>query len=146
MDEIASRIRERRLDLRLSYQDLALRTGLSKSTLQRYETGSIRNIPLGKLNALAEGLNVEKEWILGMNEMAGAKAETGATHLGYEASTSSSNWRELDFLTPKQVAEILQVSRDTAMNVIHSMPHVRIGRIIRVPTEAFLKYLKGARG
>ena len=42
----AERIAQRRRELGLSYQELADRTGLSKSTLQRYETGSIGSIPL----------------------------------------------------------------------------------------------------
>ena len=37
--EIIERVRSRRLELGLSYQDLADKTGMSKSTLQRYETG-----------------------------------------------------------------------------------------------------------
>ena len=45
MQEIVKRIKKRREELKLSYQDLANRTGFGKSTLQRYETGSIRTMP-----------------------------------------------------------------------------------------------------
>ena len=41
MNNIIARIKKRRTDLDMSYQELANKTGLSKSTLQRYETGSI---------------------------------------------------------------------------------------------------------
>ncbi len=63
--EIIERIKARRCELGLSYQELSDRTGLSKSTLQRYETGDINNIPLSKIDILAKGLQVEPQYILG---------------------------------------------------------------------------------
>lgn len=62
---IAQRIRQRRMELGLSLQDVADITGMSKSTLQRYESGSIRNIPLQKLGILATALQTSADWILG---------------------------------------------------------------------------------
>ena len=68
MDEIMERIKERRTQLGLSYQDLSDLTGMSKSTLQRYETGGIKNIPLDKLQVLATALQVTPEFIMGWDE------------------------------------------------------------------------------
>lgn len=65
MREIVERIKSRRIELDYSFQDLADLTGMSKSTLQRYETGSIKNIPLDKLKDLAKALKVTPEWIMG---------------------------------------------------------------------------------
>ncbi|WP_040328562.1 helix-turn-helix domain-containing protein [Clostridium ihumii] len=65
METIINRIKNRRIELMLSYQDLANKTGLSKSTLQRYETGSIKNMPLDKLEILAEALNIEPYYLMG---------------------------------------------------------------------------------
>lgn len=65
MKSIMKRIKERREFLKLSFQQLADLTGMSKSTLQRYETGNIRNIPLDKLEILAKALQTTPEWILG---------------------------------------------------------------------------------
>ena len=65
---VSERIASRRRELGLSYQDLADRTGLSKSTLQRYETGAIGNIPLDKLGILAKGLETDELYILGREE------------------------------------------------------------------------------
>lgn len=64
----AERIKQRRKELGMSYQELSDRTGISRSTLQRYETGSIKNIPLDKLDALAEGLRTTAMFILGKPE------------------------------------------------------------------------------
>ena len=65
MKSIAERIRKRRAALHLCYQELAGRTGLSKSTLQRYETGAIASIPLKNLETLARGLETTPEYLLG---------------------------------------------------------------------------------
>lgn len=65
MRAIRMRIRERREELGLSYQGLAELTGMSKSTLQRYETGDIGNLPLDKLKVLSSALNCSPAYILG---------------------------------------------------------------------------------
>lgn len=62
--DMAERIRQRRIELKLSLQDVANLTGMSKSTLQRYETGSIKNIPLKRLEAFASALQTSPEWIM----------------------------------------------------------------------------------
>lgn len=65
MTEIARRIEKRKNELNLSYQDLADLTGMTKSTLQRYVTGKIENIPLSKIDVLASALQTTAEQILG---------------------------------------------------------------------------------
>ena len=70
---VSERIKQRRKELGMSYQELADSTGISKSTLQRYETGSIKNIPLDKLDVLAEGLQTNALYILGKSEQTNAE-------------------------------------------------------------------------
>lgn len=76
MKAITQRMKQRRLELGYSYQDLANLTGMSKSTLQRYETGAISNLPLHRLRTIATALNVDPEWLLGWKKDE-AKAEVG---------------------------------------------------------------------
>lgn len=76
--EIIQRIKLRRKELNLSYQELADRTGLSKSTLQRYETGDIANIPLSKIETLANGLETTPQYIMGWTENATQKSASAA--------------------------------------------------------------------
>ncbi len=68
MSEIIDRIRTQRIYLGMSFQDVANITGMSKSTLQRYETGGIRNIPLDKLETLAKALQVTPAYLMGWEE------------------------------------------------------------------------------
>lgn len=68
LNAIAQRMKQRRKQLNLSLQDVADITGLSRSTLQRYETGSIRNIPLQKLDTLSKALDTSADWLLGLTK------------------------------------------------------------------------------
>lgn len=70
LSEVAQRIKIRRTELGISLQDLAEKTQMSKSTIQRYETGFIRNIPLDKLETLAHALETSPEWIMGLTSAA----------------------------------------------------------------------------
>lgn len=67
-DAVAARMAARRKDLGLSYQALAERTGLTKSTLQRYEKGTIRNAPIARLEDLCRGLEMTVEELMGLSE------------------------------------------------------------------------------
>lgn len=76
LQSIANRIKLRRNELRLSLQDLATATHMSKSTLQRYETGGIKNIPLNKLKDLADALQTSPEWIMGLGDKTNCSSDT----------------------------------------------------------------------
>ncbi|MBU3113573.1 helix-turn-helix domain-containing protein [Clostridium lacusfryxellense] len=73
-NEIIKRIKERRIRLNLSYQDLADKTGISKSTLQRYETGFIKNLPIDKLEILAFALNASPSYLMGWEKESGTSS------------------------------------------------------------------------
>lgn len=80
-EKLPERIKALRTALGLSYQDLADRTGLSKSTLQRYETGSIRNIKVEKLGILANGLGTTAASLLGLEASVSQNGEDNSYEL-----------------------------------------------------------------
>lgn len=63
---IADNFRYRKNELGYSYKTLAEMTGMSKSTLQRYATGNIKNIPLHRLYTLCQALQVHPMDFLGI--------------------------------------------------------------------------------
>ena len=65
---LQSRLKERRLFLNMTYQDLADKTGINKSTLQRYETGGIQNLPYDRIFTLSEALEVRPEYFTDLNQ------------------------------------------------------------------------------
>lgn len=66
-NKIGLRIKELRERERLSLRELAEKSGMAASTLQRYETGGIKNIPFDNLETLAKALNCTKEYLVGWN-------------------------------------------------------------------------------
>ncbi|WP_294373013.1 helix-turn-helix domain-containing protein [uncultured Clostridium sp.] len=68
MQEIMERVKKRRNELNLSFEDLSKRTGFGKSTLQRYETGLINSMPINRFELLAEGLEIEPYKLMGWDE------------------------------------------------------------------------------
>ena len=56
---MASKIRTRCIELDYSYEKLAELTGISASSLNRYETGNIRNLPIDKFELLATALKLD---------------------------------------------------------------------------------------
>lgn len=103
MRNIVERIKSRRIELEYSFQDLADLTGMSKSTLQRYETGGIKNIPLDKLKTLARALKVSPEWIMGW-ELNPEKKLEGVSEQPLRYGCNSSVF--LDEETAKKAIEI----------------------------------------
>lgn len=65
---IIQRIKNRRLDLGLSYQDMQDLTGISKSTWQRYETGFIKNLAIDKLDIVANALKTTSGYLMGWED------------------------------------------------------------------------------
>ena len=62
---IGSRIKQRRLELNLGQQYIAEKMDVNKSTIQRYEAGTIDNSKKLILEGLAEALHVSVEWLKG---------------------------------------------------------------------------------
>ena len=65
MSTIGDNIKRRRLEKRLTLEELARAIGTSKQTIQRYESGVIGNIPSDKIEALADALGVSPAYLMG---------------------------------------------------------------------------------
>lgn len=61
--EIGKRIRNRRIELNITQEELGQAVGMNKSTVQRYETGQVKKIKLPVLETIARKLNVHPEWL-----------------------------------------------------------------------------------
>ena len=68
MQKIMTKIKNRREELGMSYQMLSEKTGISKSSLQRYETGSIKNMPLDKIEFISKALSTTPAYLMGWED------------------------------------------------------------------------------
>lgn len=58
-------IKMKRLENKMTMEELAKKIGTSKPTIQRYESGKITNIPSDKIEAMARALNTTPEFLMG---------------------------------------------------------------------------------
>lgn len=125
---VRRRLKERRLFLGMTYQALSAKTGISKSSLQRYETGAIKNLPYDKVFTLSEALDVTPEYFINLsNDFTNASEfiqRVGRVNrYDYLASHEEFEKRALEKITPKLIAEGYKVQ---------SCPHGSVGDIIAI--------------
>ena len=63
--DISERIKARRLELGLTLEDVALKLGVAKSTILRYETKDIGNMGIDKIELLAKALKCTPAYLMG---------------------------------------------------------------------------------
>lgn len=105
MQDIMSRMKKRREELDMSYQTLSDKVGISKSTLQRYETGYIKNMPVDKLEDIANALQVSPAYLMGWTNEVVDQPITIAAHFDGDEYTED----ELDEI--RQFAEFVKNKR-----------------------------------
>lgn len=66
--EFKDKIKNRRLELGLTLEEVAKAAGLSAPTIQRYEKGNIKNVRKDKIKALADALKVDPSYLMGWEE------------------------------------------------------------------------------
>lgn len=85
---IGDRIKERRLDLGMTQEELADKVGFkTRASVSRLEGGD-RNIPLSKLKKLAEVLETTVGYLMGMEDNVG----TTTTNTGNHNTTNTNNY------------------------------------------------------
>ncbi len=62
---VGERIRKKRLELNITLEELGLKTKVNKTTILRYENGTISNIPSDKIEIIAQALNTTPAYLMG---------------------------------------------------------------------------------
>lgn len=65
---VGERIKDRRIELGLSVDDLAKRLNKNRATVYRYENSYIENMPVGILEPLAVALNTTPAYLMGWED------------------------------------------------------------------------------
>lgn len=65
---IGTRMKERRLQLNKTLEEVGSVVGVSKATIQRYEKGAITNIPSDKIEKIAKALSTTPAFLMGWED------------------------------------------------------------------------------
>ena len=104
LTDLIERIKERRLKLEMSYQDLSDATQISKSTLQRYETGYIKKVPINQIEILAKALHTTPSYLMGWDAPA-----TSSLSLTPQEETHIKKYRQLDADGKEEIDDLIDV-------------------------------------
>lgn len=69
METIQERIKPRRLQLKLTLEDVANALGVNKTTVMRYESESIKKLPTDIVPPLAKVLKCTPQYLMGWEEL-----------------------------------------------------------------------------
>lgn len=65
---VGERIKQRRLELNLSVEELAKKLGKNRATVYRYENNDIENLPITTLEPLAKALETTPAYLIGWED------------------------------------------------------------------------------
>lgn len=109
LTDLIERIKERRLKLEMSYQDLSDATQISKSTLQRYETGYIKKVPINQIEILAKALHTTPSYLMGWDV-----PPSPSLSLTQQEETHIKKYRQLDADGRERVDYVLDMEHKLA--------------------------------
>lgn len=101
------RIKNRRKELSLSVDDLALATGKDRTTIFRYEKGTIKKIPSSVLEPIASALHTTPGYLLGLSEEVCAHKANELSSKQEEAITVL--YRSIPNMTDEEIDKMLNM-------------------------------------
>lgn len=128
-EEIGLRIKSQREEKEMTLQDIADKVGVAKSTIQRYESGTINNIKIPVVYAIAKSLGVNPSWLVGKSDVKkeGVFKNTGdEIHLFSNAEQEHiKKYRSIDDKGKHTVDTVLEMeySRCNRLHIISNAAH-----------------------
>ena len=166
--EFLSRMRMKRLELGYSFQDLADKTGINKSTLQRYETGKTGKLPLDKAEVIAKALRIPMEAFSEKKQVAADERitnvfsvpvfDSASAGFGCYADSSAVGSKPTFLINAAEAGEYLWINvkgdsmspkiENGDMILVRRQDSVESGSVavVMVDDEAFVKKVKYGKG
>ena len=110
MASIGKKIRDLRIGLGLTQEELAVFCGTKKQTIHKYETGIISNIPASKIKSLADKLQTTPAYLMGWAESTDGEKKNDTIADIILKLRSDNNYLEVCYnlrnLTPEQLEAV----------------------------------------
>lgn len=107
--EIGTRISSARNMKCLTLEDVASKVGVAKTTIMRYEKGTISKIKLPVIESIAHALDVDPNWIIGNTDVPFTSSSTTDQDLNPDANELLQNYQSINQEGKKK---LLDYSRD----------------------------------
>ena len=147
---VGERIRLRRKELCITADELALKVGVSRSTIFRYESGGIEKLPVDALVPIAQALRTTPSFLMGWaEESSGSRLPSptiatstvsfpvlGEIAAGYDAVAVPEDWRgetievPVSYLSGRPASDyfVLEIKGDSMYPLYHSGDYVLVLR------------------
>ena len=114
-------IKSRRSEKGMTLEELANKVGVSRQTIQRYESGIISNIPSDKIELMAKALSTTPAYLMGWEdleeELRPTKEEIKIIH---ENSYENLVIAEMKKMNQKGKVKLLDTARDMTCNPLYN--------------------------
>lgn len=105
-DDTGKRIRTRRKELDMTQEELGQKAGVTKATINKYETGIVQNLKRSTIEDIAKALNVSPSYIMGWTDNV-AEVHTNNGVIGQNSGTITVNNAERTL--SKEEIELLRI-------------------------------------
>ncbi len=105
-DDTGKRIKVRRKDLGMTQEELGQKAGVTKATINKYETGIVQNLKRSTIEDMAKALNVSPSYIMGWTDNI-AEVHTNNGVIGQNSGTITVNNAERAL--SKEELELLRI-------------------------------------
>jgi repressor LexA len=105
-DDIGVRIRERRKDIGMTQEELGKRVGVTKATINKYETGIVVNMKRPTIEHIAQALDVPPGYLMGWTDNT-TSVQTNNGVIGQNSGTITVNNAERTL--SKEEMELLRI-------------------------------------
>lgn len=108
-------IKNKRIERKMTLEDLAKSVGVSRQTIQRYESGVIGNIPSDKIELIARALDTSPAYLMGWGSTPDEKTREIKNHS-----------KDFDFplnirSAARDLMDLSDSDQELAINMIHSL-------------------------
>ena len=127
-------IKAKRTECQMTLEELADKVGVSRQTIQRYESGTISNIPSDKIELMATALHTTPSYLMGWSDVENAastlkeitqmgistKLSVSEVNLFHENSYENLIIKEMKKLNPKGKFKLLDTAREMICNPLYN--------------------------